>query len=307
MRFPFPAAPILALMPALLLTFGAPPARALTRVVASVPDLGDMARIIGGKHIRVDVLATGREDIHAVPAKPSFLPRLHRADLLLSLGLEAEHAWLPPLVEDARNKNIRYGSTGWVEVSAGIRPLDVPERFDRSEGEQHRLGNPHFNIGPHCGPIMAQNIARALSAADPGHAEAYEANLQKYLARLEAALRDWKKRGRPLKGLKVVSQHPDVAYLCAFYGMEYVGALEPKPGVQTTPRHLGTLTLRAKQAGVGAVIHNQAQDSRLAERFAADTGARRVQIANMVGATSDIDSWISLQDHNLSRLLEALE
>jgi len=276
-------------------------------VVASIPDLGDMAREIGGERVRVDVLATGREDFHAVPARPSYLPRLNRADLLLNLGLDAEHAWLPALAAEARNAKIREGGPGWVETYPGIRVLDVPARLDRSEGEQHPRGNPHYNVGPDNGKPMARNIAEAFAKADPDGAGYYAARRDAYLARLEKLEDELRARGAPLRGLHIVSHHPDVSYLAAFYGMVVEGSIEPKPGVTPSAGSLQTLTNAARGRGVRLVLHNQAQNPRLPEKVAAEIGATRVEFLNMASAEGEARTWIGLQRENLRRLLAAFE
>ncbi len=285
---------------------GIAPAEARLNVVASIPDLGDMAREIGGERVRVDVLASGREDFHAVPARPSFLPRLNRADLLLSLGLDAEHAWLPALANGARNARIRENGPGWIETHHGIHVLGVPARLDRAEGEQHPRGNPHYNVGPHVGRVMARNIAEAFTQADPGGAELFGNRLAAYVARLDSLEASWRERGAALQGIRVVSYHPDITYLAEFYGMEVIGSLEPKPGVPPTAAHLRELGAMARDANVRLVLHNQAQNQRLPQRFADDIGGTPVEFLNMAGSHRNAMTWIDLQEYNLRALLAGL-
>jgi len=298
-------APFLLVFWAALLTV-ASPAGAKVNVVASIPDLADMARIIGGDQVRVTSLATGREDLHAVPVRPSFIPKINRADLLLNLGYDAEHAWLPALAKDARNRRAMEGGAGWIEVGKGVAILERPEKWDRSEGHQHPLGNPHFNVGPHAGRVMARNIAAAFIDFDPENESLYRDNLNRYLDALADLETELREKGAPLQGQKVVAFHPDVAYLCQFYGMEKVGSIEPKPGIQPTARHLESLAGRMNEENVRLILYNQAQNARLPERLARETDARAVEFANTVGAKPDIDSWIELQRYNLERLLAAL-
>ena len=169
-------------------------------VVTSIPDLADMARHIGGDAVKVISLATGKEDLHAVPARPSFLPKLNRADLLLTLGLDAEHAWLPAIAAEARNPKIREDGPGWIECSRGIPILEKPVKLDRSEGEQHPEGNPHYSIGPQCGVTMAANIEKAFSDAMPVKAKYFAQKAQAYRAKLESLIVDLKAKGKYLTG-----------------------------------------------------------------------------------------------------------
>ncbi len=276
------------------------------RVVASIPDIGVMAERIGGVHIGLTTLASGREDLHGVPARPSFIPKLHRADLLLTLGLDAEHAWLPALAQEARNRDIMEDHRGWIEVYRGIDILDVPVILSRAEGEQHPEGNPHYNVSPASGPIMARNIAAALASADPANETYYQERAASYVLELEALCGGLQEEGEMLAGVAIVSYHPDVSYLAAFYGMKVIGSLEPKAGIEPTAGHLADLAERARESGVKLVIYHQAQSSRLPVEFARRIGAVAVQFANMVGAKKEIRTFADLQEHNLRVLLDAL-
>ena len=281
-------------------------AKSHINVVASVPDLADMARNIGGDAVNVVSLSTGREDLHAVPARPSFLPKLNKADLLLTLGLDAEHAWLPPLADEARNPKVRENGPGWVNCSIGIDLLEVPLKLDRSEGEQHPLGNPHYNIGPQCGFVMAANIEKALAAAMPSQEAMFSKNDSAYRGELTKLVAGLKEKGKPLAGVPVIEYHPDMAYLCSFYGMTIVGNIEPKAGVPPTVAHLKELERLAKASGVRLVIYNQAQNSKLPGKLAAALGCGAVRIANAVGAQKEIITWAELQRYNLTQLLDGL-
>jgi zinc/manganese transport system substrate-binding protein len=272
-------------------------------IVTSIPDLADMARQIGGDAVSVVSLATGKEDLHAVPARPAFLTKLNKADLLLTLGLDAEHAWLPALAAEARNPEIRENGPGWIDCSRGVPVVDIPRQLDRSEGEQHPEGNPHYNIGPHCGIIMAAIIAKALTDAMPSESGRFDKNARAYNAQLTELTSRLKEQGKPLAGISVIDYHPDMAYLCAFYGMNIIGSMEPKAGIPPTASHLKELERRARESGVRLVMYNQAQNSRLPVKLAKSLGCSAVCIANAVGAQAQITSWTELQQYNLKQLL----
>jgi zinc/manganese transport system substrate-binding protein len=281
-------------------------ADAKLQVVASIPDLADMAHQIGAEAVNVITLASGREDLHAVPARPSFLPKLNRADLLLTLGLDAEHAWLPAIAAEARNPKIKENGPGWINCYEGIEILGIPHTLDRSEGEQHPQGNPHYNIGPQCGAVMAADIERAFASALPSKAPLFSRNAQAYREKLQTLKVDLKRQGKPLEGIVIIEYHPDLAYLSSFYGMKTLGSIEPKAGIPPTAGHLKELEALAKEAGVKLIVYNQSQNPKLPRKLAAAIGCQAVQIANAVGAQPEITTWIELQRYNLQRLLAGL-
>jgi len=288
-------------------------ARAKTlQVVATIPELGDIAFRIGGANAKIDVLARGTEDIHQVVMRPSLVPKLNRADAVVYLGLTVEHSFLPGLLNVAANPNLRADAVkqcvgpGCIDCSEGLVVLEKPESLSRAEGEIHPFGNPHYNLDPEDGALIARNIAAGFSRVDPARAEDYRKNLKAYLAELDAKLVEWRKWVAPLKGLKAVSYHKDVAYLERFTGLEFVGTLEPKPGVAPTPTHLEKLVEKMKREKVGLIVREQQYDPKFPEFLAEHTGAKIATIGTMAKAFPDADTFIRINEHNLRAILAAV-
>jgi zinc/manganese transport system substrate-binding protein len=175
------------------------------RVVATIPDLADMTRQVGGDLVDVTSLATGVEDIHAVPMKPSFAVLLNRADAVVLLGLEAEHAFLPALIDASKNSKIRRDAPGYIDSSVYVTPLEVPLRLDRSQGDQHPMGNPHINLDPVMGKSMVRAISDGLSRLYPEYAATFRANATAYTTKLDENIARWQREAAPLRGKKIVS------------------------------------------------------------------------------------------------------
>src|SRR4051812_20540074 len=209
------------------------PARAIKKlnVVTTTPDLGALAREIGGDAVDVKTLAKPSEDPHFVDAKPSHIVTLNRADVLIEGGAELEQGWLPPLMENARNDKIAAGAPGLVIASQGIRMLEVPATLDRSRGDVHSQGNPHFIIDPLDAKIIAANIATHFAQVDPSNAAMYKANLARFNAAVDAKLVEWQRIMAPFKGGKVVTYHNDFVYFADRFKLDVVETLEPKPGI----------------------------------------------------------------------------
>jgi zinc/manganese transport system substrate-binding protein len=275
------------------------------KVVTTIPDLADMARNIGGERLDIHTLATGVEDIHAVPMKPSFAVLLNRADVLILIGLEMEHAFLPGLLEAARNPKIMRDTPGYIDTSVGITPLEVPQRIDRALGDQHPMGNPHVNLDPVRGKQIARAIADGLSRNDPDHAATYKANLDAYLAKLDEAIARWEKEAAPLKGKKLVSYHPDMLYFAERFGMEAVGIIELRAGVDPTPAHVAELEATMRQQKVDFVVRELQYPAGLAESVAQATGATLVELPVMTGGVPQAPDYIAFIDYNLQTMLHA--
>jgi zinc/manganese transport system substrate-binding protein len=277
------------------------------RVVATIPDLADMARNIGGELLEIKSLATGVENIHAVPMKPSFATLLNRADVVVLMGLGMEHAFLPGLLEAARNPKILPSAPGYIDCSVYITPLEVPTRIDRALGDIHPAGNPHFNLDPVSGKAMARAITDGLARNYPAHDAVFKKNLATYLQTLDAAITRWQREAVPLRGVKLVSYHPDMLYFAQRFGMEPVGTIELRPGVDPTPGHIVELEERMRSEGVRVVVRELHYPANLAQTVAQRTGAQLVELPVMVGGVPEARDYVSFIDYNIRTMLKAVQ
>ena len=292
---------------ALPLALSATSAEAALRVVAALPDVGDMARQIGGDRVEVVTLAEGSQDPHRVPMKPSFVTKLNRADALVVQGLGLEHTFLPGLLEVASNPKILPTGPAYIDASIYVRPLEVPTSQSRSQGELHPLGNPHYNLDPVQGKLMARAIAEGLARVDPAGASAYAAGLARYSALLDQKIAEWEDLAAPLRGVKAVSYHEDLIYLAERFGLDMVGTIETKPGVPATPGHLEELVDTMKRQQVKLVIREVAYEMPLAQTVAERTGARVATISTMAGGLPGADTYVDFIEANLKALVRAVQ
>jgi len=276
------------------------------RVVTTIPDLADITKQIGKELVDVESLTRGVEFMHAVPVKPSFVPKLNRANILVAMGLDLEISWLPALLEPASNPKIMPGQPGHVDCSVGINVLDVPKSVDRAEGDVHPKGNPHYNLDPFNGKVIARNIADGLGRNFPQHKAVFEKNLTAYLAELEKAVARWQTLAAPLKGTKFVAYHSDWAYFANRFGLQQVGSIEVKPGIEPTPNHLVGLVQKMQQEKVQVIIYGP-QSDRYPKQLAGQTGAVVVRLQSTGGATPETYSYIKSIDYNVRSLLGALK
>ena len=297
--------PFLFTILATILGLSAGTASAVLRVVASTPDVADIARQIGGDRLSVVTIADPRQDPHKVPVRPSFAIKLHRADALVVQGLGLEHAFIPALIEGARNGNILPGARGYIDASLYIKPLQVPSSQNRTQGELHPLGNPHFNLDPIQGKLMARAIAEGLERVDPDGAATYRDGLERFTALLDHKIDEWAQLARPLRGIKVISYHNDLVYLARRYGLVQKGTIEVKPGIQPTPGHLEEVLRVMEQEDVRVIIREISYDPGVAENLAQRTGARVVPLAVMAGGLG-AKGYIASIQANLEALVQAV-
>lgn len=277
------------------------------QVVTTTEDLAALAREVGGSFVEVTPIARGYQDPHFVDAKPSYLLKLARADLFIQVGLELEVAWAPPLLTNARNRRILPGLPGFLEASEGCEILQKPTGVvDRSLGDVHPFGNPHYWLDPANGRIIAKRIAERLAAIDPSHAEAFQTNLAAFEARLTNAEKTWDALMAPLKGTKVVTYHNSWPNFAKRFGLVVMNHIEPKPGIPPSPGHIQTLTAQIKRERIPLLLVEPYFDIKLSEKIARDTGAKLVIFPPSVGADPGIKTYVDLFERQLKLLHQAL-
>jgi zinc/manganese transport system substrate-binding protein len=285
---------------------GAPAPKKLN-VVATTPDLAAIAREIGGDAVEVTALAKPTEDPHFVDAKPSHLVSLNRADVLIEGGAELELGWLPPLLDNARNAKIAAGAPGRIVASQGIKMLEVPQTFDRSKGDVHSLGNPHFLLDPLNAKIIAGLIADHFARVAPAAAQLFKANLKQFDATVDRKLAEWQKELEPYRGAKIVTYHKDFVYLAERFNLDIVENLEPKPGIAPSPAHLAKVIGIMKDAKARVILVQPYQNRRTAETVARQTGAAVLDIPQQPGAIKDTATYFALMDYMVKTLAAGLE
>ena len=283
-----------------------PPAKKLN-VVTTTPDLAALAREIGGDAIDVKTLAKPSEDPHFVDAKPSHIVTLNRADVLIEGGAELEVGWLPPLLESARNDRLAAGAPGRIVASQGVKMLEVPTTLDRSRGDVHSLGNPHFLIDPVSAKIVAGNIAAHLSQVDPGNAALFRANLAKFNASVDARSTVWQKQLAPFRGAKIVTYHNDFVYFADRFKLAVVETLEPKPGIAPSPAHLAAVIGVMNSQNARVVLVQPYQNRKTAETVARQANGTVLDVSQQPGALKNTDTYIDLMDTLVSRIATALQ
>ncbi|MGZ3466129.1 MAG: metal ABC transporter substrate-binding protein [Gemmatimonadaceae bacterium] len=277
-------------------------AGAQIRVVATTPDLASVAREIGGDKVSVVALAKPTEDPHYVDAKPSHIVTLNRADALIEGGAELELGWLPPLLENSRNSKISAGAPGRIVASDGVKMLEIPTSFDRSKGDVHSLGNPHFMIDPVTVRIVARNIASHFAQIDPKNAATYNGNLSRFNTKLDAKYAEWQKELAPYRGARIVTYHKDFVYFADRFGLNIVDELEPKPGIAPSPAHLAQVIGKMKAGNAKVILVQPFQNRKTAETVARQTGATVLDTPEQPGAASNTNSYFDMMD-NLVRTL----
>ncbi len=313
------------------------------KVCATTTDLGSLAREIGGDRAAVTTFVKGTEDPHFLEAKPSFIKAASEADLFIQVGLELEVGWAPAILQNARNARIQPGSPGFLDVSAAITPLEVPTgMIDRSMGDVHAAGNPHYLADPVNGIRVARLIADRLGALRPADRAGFESRYAAFRQRVGAAL-----VGEPLAkkyeaeklailfetgrldsfldtqgdrallggwlgmlsghaGAKAVADHNLWPYFARRFGITVVGFLEPKPGVAPTTRHLQGVIEAMQRDRVRVILTSPYFDPRHAAFVAEQTGAKVVALAHQVGGQPGTDDYVAMCDYNVRRLAAAL-
>jgi zinc/manganese transport system substrate-binding protein len=282
-------------------------ASAVPNVVTTTEDLAALVREVGGDKVKVEAIARGYQDPHFVEAKPSFILKLHSADLLVVVGRELEIGWLPPLVTQSRNAKIQPGADGYVDASLNVRILEIPTGpVTRAMGDVHPLGNPHYWLDPDNGRRIAQTIQQKLSRLSPGDAATFAARYADFDGRLKEAEKRWDAAMAPFKGTKVVTYHRSWPNFCERFGLDVVGYVEPRPGIPPSPSHTIDLIGQMKRDQVKVLIVEPYFDLKTPEAIGRETGAKVLMLPPSVGGEKEVTTYMGLFDYVIKRLSDAL-
>ena len=298
---------ILAAATALAVDHGSTFAQGKPLVVSTTEDLAAIARDVGGDRVTVDFIARGYQDPHFVEAKPSFILKLQRADLLVVVGRELESGWLPPLVQQSRNAKIQPGANGYLDASIGARILDIPQgQITRAMGDVHPLGNPHFWLDPENGKVIARSIAGKLGQLRPNDKAYFDQRLADFITRLSDGEQRWLAQMAPHKGIKVVTYHRSFTNLADRFGLDVIGYVEPRPGIPPSPQHTLDLVNEMKRQNVKLLLVEPYFDLKTPNAIGRETGAKVVVLPPSVGGTKEITDYLKLFDYAVNLLLDAI-
>jgi zinc/manganese transport system substrate-binding protein len=281
---------------------------AAINVVTSTEDLASIVKEVGGDKVAVESLAKGYQDPHFVEAKPSFILKLNRADLLVAVGRELEIGWLPPLITQSRNAKIQPGSAGYLDASLTAKILEIPTgQITRAMGDVHPLGNPHYWLDPDNGRRIAQEVQNKLTELSRGDAAYFAQRYADFDRRLSEATKRWQATMAPYKGVKVVTYHRSWPNFADAFGLDVIGYVEPKPGIPPSPAHTLDLEQEMKRQNVKIVLVEPYFDLKTPNAIGRDTGAKVLVMPPSVGGVKEVPDYFKLFDYDINLLVDAIK
>lgn len=279
----------------------------IIKVVTTTTDLKSITELVGGNKVSVSSIATGFQNPHFVDPKPSYIISLSNADLFVTVGLDLETGWSPQLLTSSRNTRIQKGTAGYVDASAGIGLLQVPNAVNRGEGDIHIYGNPHYWLDPLNGKVIARNIADGLERIDPSNKTFYEGNLQNFYKKINEKLAEWQTKMAAFKGSKIIAYHNEWCYFEKRFGLEIVDFMEPKPGIPPTPSQLVKVIREVTANKIKVIISSPYFTTSSSDVVAKQTGVKELTLATSVNAFDTIKNYFDLFDYNINQLIAVLK
>ncbi|MBT5855156.1 zinc ABC transporter substrate-binding protein [bacterium] len=271
------------------------------QIVTTITDLKVLAERIGGNHVSVISLTRGNQDPHHVQIKPSDILKVKKADILIINGLGIDD-WINPLINKSRNNRIRSGTPGYINASTAVSILDIPKgKVDRSSGDIHLHGNPHYNLSPTEMRKVVLLISKRLSSQYPLLANDFSRNTKDYLNTLDQKILTWKNRMKPFSKTRIVTFHNGWQYFFKEFGLESGGYMEPKPGVSPSPKHINTLIQRIKESHTLLLFKEPYFPESIPNKLASQSKIKVSNVPSYVGGVSSVNSYIELIDYITSQ------
>ncbi len=274
-------------------------------VVTTSTDLRSITEFIGGDIVKVENITKGYQNPHIVDAKPSHMLKLNKADLFVKVGLDLE-TWSQLLEDGARNPQIRFGSPGYVDASIGAELLDIPmTKIDRSLGDIHVFGNPHYWLDPLNSKTIAQNILNGLRRISPENADYFKENKKRFDNEIDTHLVKWLRKMKPYSGTKVIAYHKTWSNLAKRFKIKVADYVEPKPGIPASPAHISNLIKKMKAEDIKVIITEPYYENKVPNFIASKTGASVLTLPTSVEGIKGIKDYFALFDYIINELINA--
>ena len=298
---------LLALSVSTILTLASPLAFADLKIFATVPEWGALAQELGGDKVKVYTATTGLQDPHRIQARPSLIANARTSNLVIATGAGLEDGWLPVVQRESNNAEIQPNKAGYLAATQYVRMRDVPAVVDRTMGDVHPEGNPHIQTDPRNILLIARAISARMQQLDPVNAAYYQSQLTQFDQSWQANLRRWQTQAAPLRGVKVWYQHDGYPYMNAWLGLDQVGVLEPRPGVEPSSRQLADILQRQQRVQARMVIASAYMNDAPAKWLSEKANIPMVVLPFTVGGNEQAKTLTTLYDDTLQRLLAALK
>jgi zinc/manganese transport system substrate-binding protein len=279
-------------------------AMAKLNVITTFAEFAELARDIGGKHVLVESLLEGTEDVHHQDALPSHILKLKKADVLCFAGLDLEIGWLPRLIMKSSNAKIIAGAKGYCEIGNYITPLEKPKGIiDRSFGDVHAGGNPHYNLGIDSLIEAANYITKVLAMNAPKHADEFQQNLKNVTIRLTNLKSELKLMIK--KPLKAMHYHQEFSYFFANFGIEHMGSIEEKPGVPPSASRILVVSQLAKKNKVDVTLASYFAPEKVLTRFKEISLVKTFKVPTaVIKNNSKLDTIEKVQRHLIKTITQ---
>jgi len=250
------------------------PALAATDIIASIPELGAIAKAVGGDEVSVYSIAKPNQDYHSIEPRPSDVARISKADLIVRSGRSLD-MWMDSLMNAAGNSRLNRGGAGYVDASQNIPIIELPDgSISGASGDVHPEGNPHYYYDPIYAKFVAQNVLRGLVRVDAKNADTYRANFLSFNKAIDAKMVGWNQTLSPFAGKPIVTYHRSFNYFLRRFGIRQYGTLEPKPGIPPTAKHIAGLIANIKRDKVRGILVESIYPKRFADLVSRETGAK---------------------------------
>ncbi|MEM7184606.1 MAG: metal ABC transporter substrate-binding protein [Spirochaetota bacterium] len=278
-------------------------------VVTTTTDLEYIAKKIGKNRVKVKSLIRGFDDPHFVMARPDFIINMSKADVFVMIGLDLEVGWAPLLLEKSRNMKIQKGQPGYCDASVGIKILGQPTiNVDRSMGDMHIYGNPHYWNDPINAIQMANNIRNALMRVDPTHSEEYNNNYKQFRKDIIRVTKQELRKFKPYFGARVAVFHDQFVYLSTRFKFKANLTIEERPGVPPSNRYMEQTINYMKSNNIKVILVGIYQNLKYAKYVSSKVPGSKVLVMPVsVGGTKQATTYEKTLQIMLTKIRKALK
>lgn len=290
----------------LFFLIGSAGANSSLKVVVTLPEFVEVVRDVSQGRVQVESLLSGFEDPHFVDAVPAYITKVRSADVVCFVGLDLEVGWLPKVLKKSSNPKAQVSGLDACDLSREVAVLEKSStQTNRSMGDVHAHGNPHYYLSPTALTSSAHEVSRVLSKLDPAGAEIYKNGAKLFGLKMAKIKDEVKTSLKPVLQKTFLQFHKEYTYFFNDYGLSLVGAIEEKPGVPPSSARLAHVAQQAKSMNVFKSIGSNHSSERHLNRLQELSGVPFVRVPSGVNLkNSKFDSIEKLQKFLASEIIK---
>jgi len=231
-----------------------------TKVLVTIPPLYSFAKNVAGDDAAVLGLLTTQGPHDAEPNRMDTV-KAGKANLFISVGLDLDELFVTQTLKNSGNEKIEVVELGEKALEPKNMLLASNEHDEHDEHEakekdghhHHGKFDPHVWLGIDQAVVMVDYLGTTFQKIDPTNKDKYAKRTEAYKKELKDLKQEGLNEFKAKKNKRLIAMHDSLRYFAQSFGLEIVGSIQPRPGVEADASKLKELARLCKEKDVRVI------------------------------------------------------